>query len=50
MIKDELEASARGRVRVRDIEDSQQQVINTAMKMQAAGEILIDPNDPDLID
>ncbi|MBN2712770.1 MAG: hypothetical protein JXR97_10130 [Planctomycetes bacterium] len=50
LIRDELDASARDRVRVRDIEDSQQKVLETALKMQAAGEILIDPNDPDLVE
>ena len=50
LIRDEMEAGAAGRerVRVRDIEAAQQTVLTTALALQKAGRVVIDPHDPDL--
>lgn len=48
LIRDEMEASARGRVRLQDVEAAQQSVLDVALELQAAGRAIIDPQDPDL--
>ncbi len=50
LIRDEMEAGAAGRERVRvsDIEAAQQTVLTTALALQKAGRVVIDPHDPDL--
>ncbi len=52
LVRDEMELaiSSSTRVRVRDIEDAQQQVLEVALKLQRAGKIIIDPAEPDIIE
>lgn len=49
LIQDEIENSARGRVRLEDVERAQNDVIQAAMRLQAAGQVIIDMDDPDLV-
>lgn len=48
LIRDEIERSAQARVRLESVEEAQNDVLETALSLQAAGRIVIDPSDPDL--
>lgn len=48
LLKDSASAGSHSRSGMDDIENAQQRVIDVAMRLQSAGRILIDPDDPDL--
>lgn len=49
LIIDEFKRTAKDKVRLTDIEDAQQEVINYAIMLQNRGEIIIDPNDSGIV-
>ena len=49
LIIDEFKRTAKDKVRLTDIEDAQQEVIDYAIILQNRGEIIIDPNDSGLV-
>ncbi len=49
LIISEFKSSAKEKVRITDIEDAQQEVIDYAILLQNKGEIIIDPNDNSII-
>lgn len=49
LIRDEMAAAAQNRVKLTAIDEAQQAVIDYAIHLQKQGQIVIDPDDPDMV-